>query len=225
MAFPGRIHSIRAGLSAAHLVEAEDGWILVDTGSPGQAGRILSTLRVLGGGKLRLIYVTHAHFDHYGSARALRQHTGAPIAIHAADEAAMAAGETPIRLVRGRGWVGRLLLPLAEQVLDPEPTQADVLLTDGQQMSAYGLDAAVMHTPGHTPGSSSLIVAEEVAFVGDLLSTTCRLHAQNLYASDWSQLAHSLARLKRCSLARIYAGHGQRPVRGGQLQRLTVPPT
>lgn len=223
MAFSGRIHSLRAGLSAAYLIEAEGGWVLVDTGSPGQAGRILSTLRALGGGRLRLIYITHAHFDHYGSARALRQQTGAPIAIHAADEAAMAAGETPIRTVRGRGWLGRLLLPLAEWALRPEPIQADIILADGQRMSAYGLDAVVMHTPGHTPGSSSLIVADEVAFVGDLLVTTGCLHAQNLYASDWSQLAHSLARLKRRPLSRIYAGHGRRPAHGAALQGLAIP--
>lgn len=213
-----------AGLSVAHWVEAEGGWILVDTGSPGQADRILSALRALGGGKLRLIYITHAHFDHYGSAQALRQRTGAPIAIHAADEEAMAAGETPIPLVRGRGWLGRLLLPLAEWALRPEPTQADILLADGQRMDAYGLDAVVMHTPGHTPGSSSLIVAKEVAFVGDLLWMLGRLRLQNLYASDWSQLAYSLARLRRQLLTRIYAGHVRRPADGSQLQQLALPP-
>jgi hydroxyacylglutathione hydrolase len=223
MAYPARIHSTRAGLSVAHLVEADGGWILVDTGSPGQANRILRALRSLGDGALRLIYITHAHFDHYGSARALQEQTGAPIAIHYADEAAMAAGETPLRSVRGRGWIGRLLLPMAEWVLSPEPTQADVLVADEQRLDAYGLDAVVMHTPGHTPGSSSLIVAGELAFVGDLLSTTGHLHAQNLYASDWSQLARSLARLKRQSPSHVYAGHGRRPVSGTRLQQLDLP--
>jgi glyoxylase-like metal-dependent hydrolase (beta-lactamase superfamily II) len=214
---------MRAGLSTAHLVQADRGWILVDTGSPGQEERILSALRGLGGGELRLIYITHAHFDHYGSARAVRERTGAPITIHVADQAAMAAGETPIHSVRGHGWIGRLLLPLAERVLDPEPTLADILLTDDQHLGAYGLDAVVIHTPGHTPGSSSLIVAHDVAFVGDLLSTTGRLHAQSLYASDWSQLARSVVRLKRQPLSRIYAGHGRRPARAAQLQQLALP--
>jgi glyoxylase-like metal-dependent hydrolase (beta-lactamase superfamily II) len=223
VAYSGRIHSLRAGLSVAHLVEADGGWVLVDTGSPGRASRILRALRRLGGGALRLIYITHAHFDHYGSARALRERTGAPVAIHAADEAAMAAGQTPLRSVRGRGWLGRLLLPLAERALGPEPTQADVPLTEGQNLAPYGLDAVVMHTPGHTRGSSSLIVTEDVAFVGDLISTNGRLHAQNLYASDWSELADSLARLKRQPLSRIYAGHGRRPVTAAQLQRIPLP--
>jgi glyoxylase-like metal-dependent hydrolase (beta-lactamase superfamily II) len=224
MVFSERIHSLRAGLSAAYLIEAEGGWVLVDTGSPGQAGQILSTLRALGGGRLRLIYITHAHFDHYGSARALRQQTGAPIAIHAADEGAMAAGETPIRSVRGRGWLGRLLLSPVEWALHPVPTRADVILTDGQRMDAHGLDAVVMHTPGHTSGSSSLIVANQVAFVGDLLATRGGLHAQNLYANDWSELANSVARLKEYELSRIYAGHGRRPASGAQLRELAVPP-
>jgi hydroxyacylglutathione hydrolase len=223
MAFPGRIHSLHAGMGTVHLIEAVDGWVLVDAGSPGQERQIVDALRALGGGGLRLIYITHAHFDHYGSARALHHQTGASIAIHAADEAAMAAGKTPIRMARGHGRFARLLLPIIEWILRPEPTQADVVLTDEQRLDAYGLDAVILHTPGHTPGSSSLIVADQVAFVGDLLSTRGSLHAQDLYATDWSQLAQSLARLKEYELSHIYAGHGRRPASGAALRALAHP--
>jgi glyoxylase-like metal-dependent hydrolase (beta-lactamase superfamily II) len=89
-------------------------------------------------------------------------------------------------------------------------------------MSAYGLDAVVVHTPGHTPGSSSLIVADRIAFVGDLLSTQGGLHLQNLYATDWCQLAHSLAHLQAYQLSKLYAGHRRRPASGPLLQRLGV---
>ena len=39
------IHSIRAWQAAAWLIEQEDGLILVDTGFPGNAERILATMR------------------------------------------------------------------------------------------------------------------------------------------------------------------------------------
>lgn len=223
MAFAGRIHSLHAGMGTVHLIEAERGWVLVDAGSPGHAEPILEALRALGGGALRLIYITHGHFDHYGSARVLRKQTGAPIAIHEADTAAMAAGKTPIRSGHGYGRVARLFLPLVEWILRPQPTEADVVLADGERLDAYGLDAAVLHTPGHTPGSSSLIVAEQVAFVGDLLSTRGGLHVQDLYATDWSGLAGSLARLQAYAPERIYPGHGRRPASGAALRALAVP--
>jgi glyoxylase-like metal-dependent hydrolase (beta-lactamase superfamily II) len=222
MAFAGRIHSLHAGMGTVHLIEAEEGWVLVDAGSPGHAEQILEALQALGGGALRLIYITHGHFDHYGSARALQRETGAPIAIHEADEAAMAAGRTPIRSTHGYGRVARLFLPLVEWILRPQPTRANVVLADRERLDIYGLDAVVLHTPGHTPGSTSLIVGGQVAFVGDLLSTRGGLHVQDLYATDWSRLGHSLARLQAYAPERIYPGHGRRPASGAALQALTV---
>jgi glyoxylase-like metal-dependent hydrolase (beta-lactamase superfamily II) len=209
-------------LGCAHLIGGARGWIVVDSGSPGYGPSIARQIAQLGGGELALIYVTHAHFDHYGSAAALRRLTGAPIAIHRADAEAMARGETPLGSVRGRGWLGKLALPLVEAILHPEPTPADLLLDDGDDLHAYGLDTFVLHTPGHTPGSSSLIVADRLAFAGDLISTTIHPHPQALYACDWTALAQSLARLQALHPAWTYAGHGRRPINDQALQRMSL---
>ena len=215
-----RIHVVPMGLSMAYLVENEAGLVLVDAGCPHYERRVLERMRSLGHASLRLIFVTHAHLDHYGSAAALRRLTGAPIAIHRADGDAMARGETPIGSVRGRGWVGRALLHLFEPYLGMEPTPPDLLLDDGDDVRPYGLDAWVLHTPGHTAGSSCLIVEDRVAFVGDLLSTSVRPHAQRLYANDWSLIPRSLDRLQAVGPEWVYSGHGRRPVSGDALQRL-----
>jgi glyoxylase-like metal-dependent hydrolase (beta-lactamase superfamily II) len=218
------VHSVWAGLGCAHLVAGAEGWVVVDTGSPGHARSILRRIARLGGGDIALIYLTHAHFDHYGSAAALRRRSGAPIAIHSADAEAMARGETRLGTVRGRGWLGQLLLPLAQALLRPEATTADLTVEDGDTLRAYGLDATVLHTPGHTPGSSSLIVGGRLAFAGDLISAAVRPHAQRLYADDWAALAHSLERLQARHPTQTYAGHGRKPVGDPTLQRLRPPP-
>ena len=218
---PPRVHSVPAGLSTTHLVESEGGIILVDAGCPRYERRILRRLRSLENGSLRLIFVTHAHLDHYGSAAALRRLTGAPIAIHRADAAAMAEGETPIGSVRGSGWLMWTLLRLFEPYVRPEPTPPDLLLDDGDDLRPYGLDATVLHTPGHTPGSSSLVVEGRIAFVGDLLSTAIRPRVQRSFADDWSLIPHSLARLQGLRPDWVYAGHGRRALSGSALQRLT----
>lgn len=221
---PTRVHPIPMGMSIAYLVESDASLVLVDAGMPRYEHRVLRRMRALGHDSLRLIFVTHGHLDHYGSAAALRRLTGAPIAVHRADAEAMARGDTPLGFVRGTGWVMWALLRLFGPHVRPEPTPPDLLLEDGDALRAYGLDASVLHTPGHTPGSSCLIVEERLAFVGDLLSTTLRPRVQRTFGHDWSLIAASLARLQALRPAWVYPGHGPHPLSGEALQRLSYKP-
>lgn len=219
---PMRVHAVPMGLAMAYLIESDAGLVLVDAGFPRQERRVLRRMHRLGRRDLRLIFVTHAHLDHYGSAAALRRETGARIAVHRADGQAMARGETPLGSTRGRGRLTQALLPLLLPLLGPEPTPADLLLEDGDDLGVEGLDARVLHTPGHTPGSSCLVVGGRVAFAGDLLSTTGRPHPQRTYAHDWLLIPKSLARLQALEPRRVYAGHGRRPLSGQALQRIRL---
>jgi len=215
-----QVHDIALGMVHAYLIEAEAGLALVDAGFPRYERRVLRRMRALGRDDLRLIFLTHAHLDHYGSAAALRRLTGASIAVHRADGEAMARGETPLGSVRGRGRLLQALLPLLESYLRPEPTVANLLLDDGDDLGDYGLDAAVLHTPGHTPGSSCLFIEGRLAFVGDLLSTVGRPHVQRFFADDWSLIPDSLLRLQALRPEWVYVGHGRRPLSGKALQHL-----
>jgi len=208
------------GISTAYLVENDNGLVLIDAGLPHYEQRVLRRMRALGRDDLRLVFITHAHLDHYGSAAALRRLTGAPIAIHRADGDAMARGETPVNSVRGQGWLLWTLKLLLEPYIRPEATSPDLLLDDGDDLRSYGLDAVVLHTPGHTPGSSCLIVEERIAFAGDLLSTSGWPRVQNCFAIDWSLIPDSLARLQSLRPEWVYAGHGRRSLSGEALQRL-----
>jgi hydroxyacylglutathione hydrolase len=214
------VHIIRAGLGCAHLIEYAGGLVLVDAGTRGNEYKILHYMRSLGRDDLRLIFITHGHLDHYGSAAALRRLTGAPIAIHRADAGAMRRAESPLGSVRGRGKLGLLLMRFGGTFLAPEPTPADILLDEGEDLSCYGLDAVVVHTPGHTPGSTSLLVETRLAFVGDLLSTSGQPHVQRFYAADWSLIPASLARIQALKPEWVYTGHGSRPMSGKVLQAL-----
>jgi hydroxyacylglutathione hydrolase len=215
-----QVHNLAMGMARAHLIESQKGLVLVDAGSPRQEQRVLQRMQALGRDDLRLIFVTHAHLDHYGSAAAVRQLTGAPIAIHPADGETMAQGETVLGSVRGWGRLIGPLLPLLQAYLRPGPTTADLYLDDGDDLRAYGLDAIVLHTPGHTPGSSCLLVEGGLAFAGDLLSTRGRPHVQRLFADDWSLILSSLVRLRARRPEWVYTGHGRHPLSEEALRRL-----
>lgn len=173
----GRVLRIQAGLGNAYLVEGAGGLVAIDTGSPGAESKLLSAMARLGRTDLRLILITHAHADHYGSAAALRRITGAPIAVHSADAAAMASGRTPIRSARGRGKAMLRLLPLFERIWRAPATEPDAVVDDGDAIEVLGRGAHIVHTPGHTPGSLTVALGDGRFFVGDLLSKTRGPHA------------------------------------------------
>lgn len=214
-----RVHRIQVGISVAYLIEGDSGLILVDAGSPGHEQKILRKMQEVGRTDLRLIFITHAHFDHYGCAAAIRRHTGAPIAVHTADSEALAHGETPLGHVRSWGILGKWLLPVAERLWPPEPTAPDMRVEDGDSFEDFGFDACAVHTPGHTPGSSSLLVNDSLLFVGDLVSSRPWLFAQCYYAHDWSQVTESVERLIALDARWVFPGHGP-PVRAEKIRKL-----
>lgn len=206
-------------MSSTYLIENQNGLYLIDAGSPGDERRIMQAIHQ-SGKPLRLIFITHAHFDHYGAAAALRKGTGAPILIHHADAQAMAEGKTPIRQARGRGRLTLALMPLFKRWLPSIPTRADFSMQDGDRLEDYGLDAVLLHTPGHTTGSSCLIAEGTHAFSGDLVTANRRPRVQRFYADDWSQIPASVARLQAANPELVYTGHGIRPITSDQLQNL-----
>lgn len=207
-------------MSLAYLIEGTGGMVLVDAGLRGDETKVLHLMESLGRDDLRLIFITHAHIDHYGSAAALRSHSGAKIAIHRSDAVAMAAGKTRLGKARGWGHLVGIFLPLLERIARPPPTPADLLLEDGDDLRDFGLEGRVLHTPGHTLGSSCLLLEEGAAFVGDLVTTTGSLHIQRAFAQDWSLIPESVRRLQSQRPRRLYTGHGRRPASGSDLVKL-----
>jgi hydroxyacylglutathione hydrolase len=217
------IHAVLAGIGWAYVIETQTGMVLVDAGSRGCERRILSILAELGRDDLRLILITHAHLDHYGSAAAIRRETAAPIAAHREDALAMSKSETSLGSVRSWGRLMEWSMPVVQRFFEPPLTQTDILVDDGWRLDDFGLDAFVVHTPGHTPGSISLIVEGGLVFAGDLVSARGWPHAQWFYATDWSEVAASITKLKTYNPAWVYTGHSGGAIRGDAFQKIKTP--
>lgn len=215
-----QIHSVRTAMSCAYLIENGNGLFLVDTGGPGAESVIQRKIRALGRQDLRLIYLTHAHFDHYAGAGELSRATGAPVAIHRADAGALALGGTEVGSARSVGKVMRAFLPLAMRLLNPKGIAADVLLEDGDALDVFGLEAVVVHTPGHTLGSSSLLVEGRSIFVGDLITSNWGVRPQRNFAQDWKQVKESVKRIQELRPKWVYGGHGCQAFPGDALAHL-----
>ena len=118
-----------------------------------------------------LIVVTHTHVDQAGSAARIRTLSGAPIVAHTGD-LDYYLQKRSMRFC-STGWFGDVFLRMGLILQPYRPFTPNVLLQTGEtlDLSAYGLDGRVIHTPGHTAGSLSVQLASGDVMVGDLLAS------------------------------------------------------
>ena len=136
------------------------------------------------------VLLTHGHFDHTG---ALSAFAGVPIYIHEAD--APMLSDPHLSVGDGNGD------------LRPRPV-ATHLLADGEQMHLAGLDIAVLHTPGHTPGGVTYQIGDAL-FTGDTLFAH-GYGRTDLPGGDFSALRRSLRRLLHLAGDfRVFPGHSE----------------
>jgi len=145
-----------------------DNITLIDTGFSGSDKLIIEDIRSTGRdtSEIGLIILTHSHPDHTGSAKAIRDLTGCKVAAHPLDAPAI-ENVDPMLLKSPSPGVPPLV---------SGSVPIDRLLNDGDKISlGKGLTLEVLYTPGHTPGSISLLLREEMAlFTGDAVQAPGR---------------------------------------------------
>jgi glyoxylase-like metal-dependent hydrolase (beta-lactamase superfamily II) len=210
------LETISLGGTNCYLATTGNGHILFDTGFPFQRSKLEEELDRKGckPGTLKLIVITHGDIDHTGNCAYLREKYDVRIAMHEGDtDMCMKDGMT-----RDRGeipadvplplmvlWLTKGLLTFAlGQVRWRKPFdkfEPDFLLKEGQSLAEYGLDAKILHTPGHSIGSISILTGEGGLICGDMFSNA------------WGRILQStdkagLERLKELGVETFYPGHG-----------------
>lgn len=207
------VHPLRLRYSNAYLVVGKQP-ILVDTGSRGDAARIVAGCAAAGVSirDLALILHTHVHSDHFGNTADLATEAGCPVAYHPADRPLAVRGNNgPLR---GVGLRGRILARLFAH--RPFLSQAsDLDAADGLRLDDFGIAGSVLHTPGHTPGSISVILDSGDAILGDVImggnaGGAIRPTKPNFhyFADDLAAAMASVDRVLAVTSGRLFVGHG-----------------
>jgi hydroxyacylglutathione hydrolase len=100
------------------------------------------------------VILTHGHFDHMMAAHEVIKETGAKLAVY----------ESELELLNDPE---KNLISDAASVALPE-FKPDILLHDGETLTLGVLELKILHTPGHTASSCSLICGDTI-FSGDTL--------------------------------------------------------
>lgn len=143
--------------------------------------------------EVKLILLTHGHFDHIGAVAALRRRHGVPCLLHLDDH----------KLVR-RANLYRLLFESDEPI---EVPAVDPLSVGEASFTIAGMKVEAIHTPGHTPGSVCFLIGDDL-FSGDTFHRG-RCGRVDLPGGDAEELARSLERLRGLAPdIRVHPGHG-----------------
>lgn len=206
------------GMLNAFLVKSEQGCILIDAGLPKTEAKIQKQLSRLNMRfeDIDLIIITHAHIDHAGNAAALHRLTDAPIVAHIGD-LPFYMGEKKMTFC-ATGWFGRLFLKAGLITRKYERFTPDILLSQDEvlDLESFGFLGRVIPTPGHTEGSISVLMDDQQAFVGDLLSSGILLGGIMLKGrakrppfedNPW-RVADELQKIVSDGYEMFYLGHG-----------------
>lgn len=201
--------------------------VLVDTGPhhPEAWDYLERRLHAAGLGidDIDLILITHGHVDHYGQAGDIAEASGAEVWAHELDRELIrdfaAVVETRNEYYRDTlrtTGVPEETLELVASFFDyikrlGRETPVARTFKDGDQLPAGGWDLEVIHTPGHSPGSSCLLRGTTL-FSGDTVLKHITPNAafggadgRSLGMGDYLK---SLERLSRLSVETVHPGHG-----------------
>jgi glyoxylase-like metal-dependent hydrolase (beta-lactamase superfamily II) len=209
------IISIPLGFDQCYLISG-DGVVAVDAGAPKKAGVFLRALESanIKPDDLHLVVLTHGHWDHIGSAAEIKAMTGAKIAMHRSEVSWLEDGLKP--LSPGVTAWGKFLTAL-HKVFMPfirvPATSVDIVLDDDAfPLMDYGIPGRILHTPGHSSGSVTLLLDSGDAFVGDLAMNRFPLRLSPglpIFAEDPGAVLRSWQFLLEQGATMIYPAHGK----------------
>ena len=206
------IIQIKLAFSNAYLVRDRKS-ILVDTGAPNEADKILTAVQRAGvePSDISLILHTHGHIDHAGSTAELKRRLRVPTAVHVRDAFMLRTGTNGD--VRPRNLEAKLVKRILVKPF--EASEPDIIIEEEMILSDFGVDGRVIFTPGHTKGSLSVLLANKEAIIGDVmmggwvggevLGSRPNYH---YFIDDIGDVHTSIRKIVGSKPARVYVGHG-----------------
>jgi glyoxylase-like metal-dependent hydrolase (beta-lactamase superfamily II) len=170
------VHSLKLGWTQCFLLKCTGGYLLIDTDYPKHYRRFEKKLANLGiaTSDIKYLLLTHHHDDHAGFAAELVRSTRCQVIAHRNAVSPLEEGksEETIKPVNRRIKIVFTLYTLFHKEFKFPPlilTERDIVIEDDNDsfLKGIGIDGVILHTPGHTRDSISVLLSDGSAFVGD----------------------------------------------------------
>ncbi len=208
------IHKIPLGADNCYVIK-EEGTIMIDSGTPKKGKRFVKRLKklLLNPKDIKLIILTHGHLDHIGSAKEIKEITGAKIAMHKREKDCLEKSLKPMPPgVTRWGCVFARILAMFTPLVHIPSTDVEIILEDEEfSLAEFGIPGKVIHTPGHSSGSVSVLLETEDVFVGDLAMNGFPLRlgpGLPIFADDLQEVKESWKMLLDRGAKMVYPAHG-----------------
>jgi glyoxylase-like metal-dependent hydrolase (beta-lactamase superfamily II) len=205
-----KLQKIKLGFVNVFLLGEKD-YILIDTGMKNSTKKLLSYFRKhnIQLNQIKLIVLTHAHEDHIGGLNELQQLTGAKVLMHQAEyDCATLKKKAQITPL---SWLTKLIFFLTRNI-EPKPIDIipDIIIEETFDLTPYGSKASIIHTPGHTEGSLSIIFDQE-AIIGDSIMAffSWQKPKKPILAYDLEIIKESMKKLLEMNIKTFHCSHGK----------------
>jgi len=184
--------------------------ILIDTSY--SLNLVILEKRLVKLGILHIDYLvlTHTHFDHAANANKIKEKFNAEVIVNKNEASYLATGDNIIP--EGTNIFTRCIVKLFATKVFPsvryEPCQYDLLADSFLDLWDFGFNACIIHTPGHTVGSMSVVVDDEIAIVGDAMFGVFPWSVFPPFANDIKQLITSWGKLLETNCTLFLPSHG-----------------
>jgi glyoxylase-like metal-dependent hydrolase (beta-lactamase superfamily II) len=203
-----KVLPVSMGHVKLYFIKTDDGYILVDTGKPDKDKHLDEAFLKAGINpqNVKLIVVTHAHPDHSGTIAHAKEITGAKILCHENAAPFIRAGRSsPIIAQNRKGKFMNAISPEWKY----QGAEPDILIQNDFDLGEYGINGKIIHTPGHTEDSITIVLDNGEMLLGDLVRGKAPDINLGQFYENKEVLIQSLVKLASYNAKRIYMSHGE----------------
>lgn len=201
------ITRIKGGTDNCYIVSDGKNAILFDTASKENLQQVSDECSKY---DLKLIVLSHPHFDHAENADALSKKFNVPVAYNEKDDGIF--DDYDSQPLHSYGLVGFVVLKASLKVLSRTKVtrpQNRFFVKEGDTLAEYGFpDIKVTELPGHSKGSIGLLVADDALLAGDALDNWIRPGMGHIY-TDLEAEKKTVEKIRSFGKRTYYYGHGK----------------